>query len=544
MIDEAVQMDFDRKFFRANQEKIMGNEQEALRLFDACLRINSECATCLYESARILRYQGRGDEALGRLEAATKLDKDNKYFWLELSEMYFDLKLFAKASACLEKVILLDPYQSIHYQKLIQVQLSSGDVKKAIATFERIEEVFGLSPDISLEKQELMLKSGDVEGAIKELEALILQFPEEPKYYAILAELYRGKGEVEKSLQTLDELRKLQPDNAFVQLSLAEYYSEAGDKKKAFEFLMTAFENEDLDIDSKIRYLLKFYALSNQNDSLTKDAFELAKTTIRVHPEEAKAHTMLADFYTRENELILARESYRTAVELQSDNYSIWSQLILIESQLSDFKSMLNESQRAMDLFPNQVTFYYFNGLANSQLKNYPAAISVMNKALPMAELNPNLKVQLLSSLGDSYYFNEQHEESDDAYDKALLLDPNNVYVLNNYSYFLSLRKLNLDRAKSMSKKCVELEPTSPTYLDTYAWVLFQAGESEEAKKALELAMNFGGAENGEILSHYGDVLNSLGDFQGAIKYWEKAREKGQAETTLKSKIDVAKKKL
>jgi len=56
--------------------------------------------------------------------------------------------------------------------------------------------------------------------------------------------------------------------------------------------------------------------------------------------------------------------------------------------------------------------------------------------------------------------------------------------------------------------------------------------------------MNFGGAENGEILSHYGDVLNSLGDFQGAIKYWEKAREKGQAETTLKSKIDVAKKKL
>jgi tetratricopeptide (TPR) repeat protein len=544
LIDEAVQMDFDRKFFRANQEKILGNETEALRLFDACLRIKPGHAASLYESGRILRYRNRPDEAMNRLSAAAKADPENKYYHLELADQAFDIRHWKLAISEMEEVIRLDPYQRMHYQQLVQIQLASGDLKSAIATFDRMEEVFGSGPEMQLEKQELLIKSGDMSGAVEVLQGLIEQFPSEARYYALLAEVYRSLGRTEESIKLYDKLRALEPDNAFIQLSMAEYHSEMGDKIKAFEYLYEAFRNENLDIDTKIRYLLKFYSLSDDNDTLTRDAFKLAKMTVTVHPKDPKSHTMLGDFYTRENKLQEARDSYRKSVELFSDNYAVWSQLILIESQLEDYPLMLEECSKAIDLFPNQVNLYYLKSVAHSQLKQYPEAIQVINTALPMAELNPALKLQLLSSLGDACYFAGDYEQSDKAYERALEIDPNSLYVLNNYSYFLSLRKEKLEKAKEMAKRCVEQEPTSPTYLDTYAWVLFQSDDFEAAKKALELAINYGGSSSGEILEHYGDVLNALEDYTGAIKHWQQAIEKGQDKESLKQKINAANSKL
>ena len=101
---------------------------------------------------------------------------------------------------------------------------------------------------------------------------------------------------------------------------------------------------------------------------------------------------------------------------------------------------------------------------------------------------------------------------ADKNYEAALSLDDSNAYVLNNYSYFLALRKEKLALAQQMATKLIEQHAENVVYLDTYAWVLYQLGDYEKAQKYLEKAISIDEKNtNGEIIEHYGGVLYQLG---------------------------------
>jgi Tfp pilus assembly protein PilF len=65
--------------------------------------------------------------------------------------------------------------------------------------------------------------------------------------------------------------------------------------------------------------------------------------------------------------------------------------------------------------------------------------------------INPKMVAELNSLLGDAYNATKAYDKSDKAYDDALAVDPANEAVLNNYSYYLALRKTNLEKAEKMS---------------------------------------------------------------------------------------------
>jgi len=153
-----------------------------------------------------------------------------------------------------------------------------------------------------------------------------------------------------------------------------------------------------------------------------------------------------------------------------------------------------------------------------------------------MANDNPQLKAAIYSNLGDTYHSLNRDLESDSAYEKSLKLDPENAFVLNNYSYYLSLRKVNLERAKQMSAYSNKLEPENESFMDTYAWILFQLGEFNEAKTFQEHAVSKS-PHNPTLLEHYGDILIEIGDKDKAVEYWRKAKEAGSDSKTLDTKI-------
>ncbi|MCC7051403.1 MAG: tetratricopeptide repeat protein, partial [Bacteroidia bacterium] len=139
---------------------------------------------------------------------------------------------------------------------------------------------------------------------------------------------------------------------------------------------------------------------------------------------------------------------------------------------------------------------------------------------------NKPLKAQFYSYLGDSYHAVKDYTNSDKSYDEALKLDPQNIYVLNNYAYYLSLRGDKLEQAEQMSKKVVTLEPNTANYEDTYAWVLFKMSKYDDARFWLEKALQSGGGGNATILEHLGDAYFKLSNTDKALEYWEKAQQK------------------
>jgi Tfp pilus assembly protein PilF len=124
------------------------------------------------------------------------------------------------------------------------------------------------------------------------------------------------------------------------------------------------------------------------------------------------------------------------------------------------------------------------------QLKKQQEAIKVFKKGVVMCGDNDQLQAQFYSSLGDAYHQINRHGASDSSYERALLLKPNDTYVMNNYAYYLSLRQVNLSRAAELSKRSNELSPNNESFEDTYGWILFRLKNYEEAKSWIEKAIS------------------------------------------------------
>jgi tetratricopeptide (TPR) repeat protein len=270
---------------------------------------------------------------------------------------------------------------------------------------------------------------------------------------------------------------------------------------------------------------------------LKQQAYELLVIMEKVHPKESNAFSIYGDFLYRDKKFKEAKDKYSKAVELEKDKAVAWSQLLFTESQLNDYESMQKDSKEAMELFPNDPVNFFFNGVSNLQLKDYKTSIRSLQSGLGLVIDNKQLEGQFYANLGDAYYRDKQMGKSDSTYEKALEINPNDTYVLNNYSYYLSLRNVDLDKAEKMSLKANELDPNNGNSQDTYAWILYASAKYVEAKEWIEKAMVNGGASNPVILEHYGDILFKLNEKNKALEFWIKAKEAGKGSDFLEKKI-------
>ena len=113
--------------------------------------------------------------------------------------------------------------------------------------------------------------------------------------------------------------------------------------------------------------------------------------------------------------------------------------------------------------------------------------------------------------------------------------------MLNNYAYYLSVRKENLEKAKEMSFKCNKLEQNNGTYQDTYAWILYELKDYENAKQWMLKSLKNGSDISAVVVEHYGDILYKLGDIEEAIIQWKKAKNLGGVSKNLNKKINEGK---
>ncbi|MBQ1695702.1 MAG: tetratricopeptide repeat protein, partial [Bacteroidales bacterium] len=108
--------------------------------------------------------------------------------------------------------------------------------------------------------------------------------------------------------------------------------------------------------------------------------------------------------------------------------------------------------------------------------------------------------------------------------------------VLNNYSYNLAVRGENLAKALEMSTHLVELNPSSPTFIDTHAWVLYKNGKLDEALKYMDDAIAKDNS-NAVYYDHRGDIRFSLGKKDEALMDWEKALELDPENSEIEEKV-------
>jgi tetratricopeptide (TPR) repeat protein len=243
------------------------------------------------------------------------------------------------------------------------------------------------------------------------------------------------------------------------------------------------------------------------------------------NPEDAKAWAFQGDFLNLNKQKKEARTSYLKSLQIKSSNQQVWEQVILISSELNEIDSVAKHASLALVDFPNNGVFWYYKGRANLFQKQNKEAAEALENARRYQPDNVGLVFECNAMLGDLYNQTKEFAKSDEAYEAALKSDGNNAMVLNNYSYFLSVRKEKLAYAKKLGEKLVALEGDKPTYQDTYGWILYQLKDYALAKEWLEKAA--AKTSDGTVLEHLGDAYFKLGMKYKAIEKWKDAKANG-----------------
>ena len=537
-LNENQKLDNTSVFIDGCKEKILGNYDKAVIHFLSCIKTDPDNAAALYELAGIYYVQKKDNDAIAFIKKAVKIEPENVWYWQLYAELLVTKKEYKDATAIYEMLAKAHPENMEYYFDWALGYLYSAKYTEAIDVYNIIEQKIGVSEDISIQKEKIYLQQNKFGKAVEEIQKLINAYPSETSYYNYLASLYISNNMTQEAYDVYQKIIKIDPDNANVHLSLADYYRIKGEKEKSYEELKLAFSNVNLDIDSKVKILLSYYALTENSNDLKEQAYTLIDLLIKTHPAEAKAYSVYGDFFYRDKKITEAKDQYLKVLSLDSSRYAVWEQLLLIESELNNNTALENESKRAIELFPEQAGLYLFNGAANYVLKKYDEAILSLNKGITLVVYNDNLLKQFYAYLGDAYYARQDIKEAFSFYDKVLEIDPQNAYILNNYSYYLSLRGEDLDKAEKMAKKAVDLNPDISAYLDTYAWVLYKQGKYGEAETWINKAIETGGSSDPDIMEHLGDVMFKLGQIEKAVDNWKKAKEKGKGSDLLNKKIN------
>lgn len=506
---------------------------KSLVYYQKALEINPANATVHYKIAEVLSVSDKQDDmanAALSIEEALKLERKNKYFYLLAAGIYSNLTRFDKAAECYENLLGEVENTEEYLYELAAIYQYASKPDDAIKVYNRAEAFFGINEISSLQKQKIYFEQGKTENALHEGEKLIQAFPDEERYVVGHAEALSQFGYKEKAIPYLE---KFISENAVAPgacMLLAGLYRDTNREEKARELLLSVFDNPNVEFNSKLIVLNTYSTELNQSKSKkqtdsTKEKFalELFTRLENQYPDQPTVHVLGGDLYLSIGRNQDAQREYLKAIERGVTTFEVWQNLLYLEAQMNQFENVAKHSEQAMEYFPNQAMVYYFNGIANSRIKKNKDAIASFELVKKLSTSNPALVAEVNGMLGDVYYATKDFEKSDLAYEEALSYNPNNDVVLNNYSYYLAVRKVNLEKAEKMSTQLVKNNPENATYLDTHAWVLYMRQKYREAKKVMEKALSTGMA-NATHFEHYGDILFKLGEVENAVQQWEKAK--------------------
>jgi tetratricopeptide (TPR) repeat protein len=521
-------------FLEGMKYSMLEDYKQALSQFQKAYAVTPGNAALNYKLAETYMLMGNPKAGIPFAQSAIASDAKNAYYYLLLAQMYTEQKQYTEAAQAYNDLLRNVPDQEQYLFNLAELYLTQSKYDDALKTYERIEKKYGMLEQLSMNRQQIYLRQKNIGKALAEGEKLIAANPTEIRYLLAQAELYNASKKTDVAIETLNRALRIEANNPFARLMLSDLYRQKGNLQESENQVKIAFASTDLDIDTKVRILVDFIR-QLPNPAIEGIALDLADLTIGAHPEEAKAYAVAGDLQTIIGKKETARNNYIKAVKLDDSHFKIWQQIVLLDAELGEAASLVKHSDQALSLFPNQAVFWFYNGTGHLIEKNFDRAAKSLEHGKRLSASEPELVAQFNAQLGDVYNSLKEYKKSDAAYEAVLTHDPQNEHVLNNYSYFLSLRGEQLPKAKAMAGKLVQQHPANPTYLDTYAWVLYKMEDYEGALKYLEQAIAY--SEDATIVEHYGDVLFKLGKRDEAVRQWEKAKLKGEASAFLDKKI-------
>ena len=519
----------------------IGNElYEADSLFKKCIKLNPKSAVSYFELSGISKKNGNLNQAVLQAEKAVDLSPENEWYLANLAILYQDQKDHKKSALVFERLSEKEPEKIDYLFALTESYLQDNQYKKSLKILDEIEQVIGLNEDLSLQKHQIYAFLNKKKKAIEELEKFIRHEPNNLRTIGILTEYYDGCKMEEESEILLHQMMLIDSSNGLVQLSMFQYYMKKGAYLKSLYSLEKVLTS--IEVDQSLKREMLFQITYDKSIPYSVSQVEhLFDKYLKAYPKDHEVLVLLSEIkfiQTKEDEACMLLSK---ALEINPLPYELWTQLITNYLSRGDFNDALKNADKAILIHPNQPFSYLAKGIVLNRKKEWENALEVLNKGKLLVFDNELLESEFYQQIGDACYGQEKFKDAFYNFDKSLEMNEKNPILLNNFSYYLAVQNMALEKAEKLILKALQFLPESYTFIDTYGWVLFKMKKYEEAEQLLFKALIKSEEKDADILEHYGDVLFQIGKKEEALLFWKKAVKAGSASSFIKEKIDEKK---
>ncbi|MFV0472106.1 MAG: tetratricopeptide repeat protein [Paludibacteraceae bacterium] len=546
---ESEQTKFDYYFFESFRQKNLGNYDMQMELLRTCENIDPANGAVQSELGYLYSQLDRPQLTLTAFQKAVKAAPANWWYSIQYISILSAQEKYGDAIDHTLKLKKQYPDKEQVYSILTSLYKQTGEYDKAIKELDQLEVYTGVNEYLSFQKFQLYAELGKEQKAIAEIDKLIAKYPSESRYQALKGDVLMEINQPQKAFEIYQNVLRSDPTNAFIYVSLANYYEQNSEPDKAMDAIVSALQNPNLPSDVKMEILGRYVEKLIYNNEKFAETENLFKILVDMYPLDEKAHMYYALFLQHQKRNDEAFSEYESVININNKNDQAWLNSLDILSKQEDTVGILKLTGEAIAQLPEIPQFYFYRSIAQYQQGDFESALKTNEEALNnIGTGNPQVISNFYAQIGDVYYKMEERQKAFENYEKALNIYPSNIFVMNNYAYYLSEEKKDLRKAEKMSAKTVELEPANSTYLDTYAWILYQQGNYSLSKFYIEKAVdNLSKSENEEnavIYDHYGDILLALDNKEKALEMWQKAFDYGMKDKKTEEKINDIKNKL
>lgn len=538
-LTEAEQRKLDYFFYEGLLLKNAGKYDAAFEMFKHSLEIDSTASAVLFELSAFYLQLNQPEKSVSLLKEAVRYSPDNFTYKLALASISLNIGMYGEAAEEYEELVAKYPGKVELNYYLAEALTQQGEIGKAIETFDELENAIGMSEPLSMQKFRLYMTLEEPAKAFAELEKLANKYPASAHYPLLIGNLYLERKDPDRALEYFQKAHAIDSGNPYYTVAMADYYESVGNPEAAEEQVRSALVNDELDVQVKVGILARYIQQLQQSRNGTEGANTLFQTLLEQHPEDIELKLMYGSLLSLQGNKEEARFQYQLATEMAPDYEQAWQQLLNLAMQDQQYDEAVRICKKCLELFPETTEYYFYLGIAYTQQEKYQEALETYQEGLnAIPKDNAMLISDFYGQIGDTYFQMKEEEKAFEAYEQALKYNERNIVILNNYSYYLSLAKKDLDKAERMSAQVIKVEPNNATYLDTYAWIFFVRGKYLMAKTYIEKAIENDKTNSFELVDHYGDILYMTGEKEKALEQWIKAKELGKESKTLDRKIE------
>ncbi len=536
VVTTPQQVQFDYFFDEALRQRLANHWDAAFDLLQTCQRMEPANAEVKFELAKCYMQARKSDQAIASLVQACQDDPQNNWYKTALAEQYLAVQKIDQAITTYQAILKVDPQNEDAVMMLISIYTQTGKLSLAIDELNQLEKIQGMSQDITVEKARLYFMMHQNKKGIEEVDKLVEAYPHELKFQVLRGDIYLQQGMKKDALAAYQNVLSIDPNQGDALYSLSKYYKAVGDTTSMMRVLDQMMQNKNVELDTKLSVLKDLVA----NPSDVQKVHDFLPELLAMYPDEESLHNYQYLFLMMQQKTKEAEAELHTMLDLNPQNKVTWMRLLEMQLQQEKFSKADSLCTKALTYFPKDPDLYFFKSVALFQLNHFRQVIALCHKTLPLIpDENLNLRAQVYSQMGDTYYRLGEKDSTFWAYDQALKYQPNNVGTLNNYAYYLSLEKRDLQKAENMSARTIKAEPTNATFLDTYAWIFFVEGNYALAKIYENQAIENGGDKNADVLAHYGDILYLSGAVDEAVTWWQKSIDAGNTSPVVKKEVET-----